>query len=66
MKMLTLSKLFFTGALLCTTLIASNAQAPNVQSSRTPSLPSAGSSAILCQPGFVLRCNSKGCFCVKP
>jgi DNA-binding transcriptional regulator of glucitol operon len=23
------------------------------------------SSAILCQPGFVYRCNKYGCFCVK-
>jgi hypothetical protein len=66
MKMLSLSKLFIAAALLCTTLIASNAQAPNAQSSRTSSLPSAGSFAILCQPGFVLRCTSRGCFCVKP
>jgi hypothetical protein len=62
MKMLSLSKLFFTGALLCTTLVASNAQAPNARSSSI----SPGNSVILCMPGFVYRCNQFGCFCVKP
>jgi hypothetical protein len=62
MKMLSLSKLFFTGALLYTTLVASNAQAPNARSSSI----SPGNSVILCMPGFVYRCNQFGCFCVKP
>lgn len=62
MKMLSLSKLFIAAALLCTPIIASNAQAQHARSSRI----SAGNFAITCQPGFVLRCNSHGCFCVKP
>jgi hypothetical protein len=66
MKMLSLGKLFIAGALVCTPIIASNAQAQHARSSRISSLPSAGSFAILCQPGFVLRCTSRGCFCVKP
>ena len=62
MKMLSLGKLFIVGALLCTPIIASNAQAQHARSSRI----SSGNFAILCQPGFVLRCTSQGCFCVKP
>jgi hypothetical protein len=62
MKMLSLSKLFIAAALLCTPLIASNAQAPNARTSRI----SPGNSVILCMPGFVLKCTSHGCFCVKP
>ena len=62
MKMLSLSNLFIAAALLCTPLIASNAQAPNARKSSI----SSGNSAILCMPGFVLRCTSSGCFCVKP
>src|ERR1700719_741102 len=62
MKMLSLGKLFVVGALLCTPIIASNAQAQHARSSRI----SSGSFVITCQPGFVLRCNSHGCFCVKP
>ena len=62
MKMINLEKLFIAAALLCTPLMASNAQAPNAKSPRILS----GNSVILCMPGFVLRCNSHGCFCVKP
>jgi len=62
MKMLNLEKLFIVAALLCTPLMASNAQAPNVTSPRI----STSSSVITCMPGFVLRCNQFGCFCVKP
>ena len=62
MKMLSLGKLFVVGALLCTPIIASNAQTQHARSSRI----SSGSFVITCQPGFVLRCNSHGCFCVKP
>jgi hypothetical protein len=62
MKMLSLSKLFIAAALLCTPLIASNAQAPNARGSRI----SSGSFVITCQPGYVFRCTSQGCFCVKP
>jgi hypothetical protein len=51
MKMLSLSKLFIAAALLCTPIIASNAQAQHARSSRI----SSGNFAILCQPGFVLR-----------
>lgn len=62
MKMPSLSKLFFAAALLCTTLITSNAQAPNARKTTI----SPGNSVITCMPGLVLRCNSSGCFCVKP
>jgi len=62
MKMLSLSKLFIAAALLCTPIIASHAQAPNARTSRI----SPGNSVILCMPGFVLKCTSHGCFCVKP
>jgi hypothetical protein len=62
MKMLSLSKLFIAAALLCTPLIASNAQAEHA---RKPSI-SPGNSVITCMPGLVLRCTSSGCFCVKP
>jgi hypothetical protein len=62
MKMPSLSKLFIAAALLCTPIIASNAQAPNARSSRI----SSGNSVITCQPGYVFRCTSQGCFCVKP
>ena len=62
MKMPSLSKLFIAAALLCTPLMASNAQAPNVKSQRI----SSGTNVILCMPGLVFRCNQFGCFCVKP
>jgi hypothetical protein len=57
-----LSKLFIAAALLCTPIMASNAQAPSARSPRI----SSSTNVILCMPGFVLRCNSHGCFCVKP
>jgi hypothetical protein len=66
MKMPSLSKLFIAGALLCATIIAPNAQVQHARSSRASSVASAGSFVITCQPGFVLRCSSRGCFCVKP
>jgi hypothetical protein len=56
MKMLSLSKLFIAAALLCTPLIASNAQAEHA---RKPSL-SSPNSVITCMPGLVLRCTSSG------
>jgi hypothetical protein len=62
MKMINLEKLFIVAALLCTPLMASNAQAPNAKSPRI----SSSTNVILCMPGFVLRCNQFGCFCVKP
>jgi hypothetical protein len=62
MKILSLSKLFIAAALLCTPIIASNAQA---QHARKLSI-SPGNSAITCMPGLVFRCNQFGCFCVKP
>jgi hypothetical protein len=62
MKMLNLSKLFIAAALLCTPIMASNAQAEHVRNSTI----SSGNSVILCMPGFVYRCNQFGCFCVKP
>ena len=62
MKMLNLSKLFIAAALLCTPIIASNAQA---QHARRSSI-SPGNSVITCMPGLVYRCNQFGCFCVKP
>ena len=62
MKMLSLSKLFIAGALLFA-ITGPNGRA---QQASSTSSPSAGSSVILCQPGLVFRCNSHGCFCVKP
>jgi hypothetical protein len=62
MKMINLSKLFITAALLCTPIIASNAQTQNAKKSSI----SPGNSVILCMPGLVFRCNQFGCFCVKP
>ena len=62
MKMISLKKLFIAAALLCTPLMASNAQAPNARSPRI----SSSTNVILCMPGLVFRCNSNGCFCVKP
>jgi hypothetical protein len=61
--MLSISKFFISTVLLCATIVALNAQhAKNVGSS----MPSTSSSAITCQPGFVFRCSSLGCFCVRP
>ncbi len=60
MKMINLEKLLIVAALLCTPLMASNAQAPNVQSQRI----SSGANAITCMPGLVFRCNQFGCFCL--
>jgi hypothetical protein len=62
MKMLSLNKLFIAAALLCATLITPNGQAQHARKSSI----SPGTNVILCMPGFVLRCNSHGCFCVKP
>jgi hypothetical protein len=62
MKMLNLEKLLIAAALLCTPIMPSNAQAPNATSPRISST----TNVILCIPGFVLRCNNHGCFCVKP
>lgn len=62
MKMLRLNKLFIAAALLCTPLLASNAQAPKTTSPRI----SSGTNVILCMPGLVFRCNQFGCFCVRP
>ena len=62
MKILSLSKLFIAGALLFA-ITGPNGRA---QQTSSPSSPSTGSSVILCQPGLVFRCNSNGCFCVKP
>lgn len=62
MKMLSLSKLFIAAALFCIALMSSNAQAPSARKSTI----SPGNSVILCMPGFVLKCTSSGCFCVKP
>ena len=62
MKMINLEKLFIVAALLCTPLMASNAQAPNATSPRI----STSTNVILCMPGLVFRCNQFGCFCVRP
>jgi hypothetical protein len=61
MKMINLEKILIVAALLCTPLMASNAQAP----ATNPRI-STGTNVILCMPGLVLRCNQFGCFCVKP
>jgi len=60
MKMINLEKIFIVAALLCTPLMASNAQAPT-----SPRI-STSTNVILCMPGLVFRCNQFGCFCVKP
>jgi hypothetical protein len=62
MKMINLSKLFIAAALLCTPIMASNAQTQHARKSTI----SSGNSVILCMPGLVYRCNQFGCFCVKP
>jgi hypothetical protein len=62
MKMQSFNKLFIAAALLCTPIMASNAQAPNAGSPRI----SSSTNVILCMPGLVFRCNQFGCFCVKP
>jgi hypothetical protein len=51
---------------LCIAIIALSAQVQHAPSARASSVPRAGSSEILCQPGFVYRCTPLGCFCVKP
>ncbi len=66
MKMLNLSKLFIVRTLLCATIIVLGAQGQPAKSASASSVPSTRSSAILCQPGFVYRCNQFGCFCVRP
>ena len=63
--MLNLSKLFIARTLLFGTMIALSAQGQPA-SSNASSFPSVRNSVILCQPGFVYRCNQFGCFCVKP
>ena len=62
MKILSLSKLIIAAALVCTPLMASNAQTQNARKSSI----SFGNSVITCMPGLVFRCNQFGCFCVKP
>ena len=62
MKMLSLSKFIIAAALVCTPIIASNAQTQNAKKSSI----SPGANVILCMPGLVYRCNQFGCFCVKP
>jgi hypothetical protein len=63
--MLSLRKFFIGSAILCAMIITSGAQGEHA-SARTSSGASASGPVILCMPGFVLRCNSHGCFCVKP
>jgi hypothetical protein len=60
--MLSLNKFIIAAALVCTPIIASNAQTQNARKSTI----SAPNSVILCMPGLVYRCNQFGCFCVKP
>lgn len=62
--MLSLSKLFIARTLLCTTIIVLSAQGQPARSSSASSPLSVGSSEVTCQPGFVFKCTSKGCFCV--
>jgi hypothetical protein len=65
-KMLkSLSKLFISSTLLCA-MIMLNAQGQHARSLRSSSGPSAGTHAILCMPGFVLKCNQFRCVCVEP
>lgn len=65
-KMLSLSKLFIARTLLCATIVVFGAQGQHAKGLSTSSFPSAGTQVILCQPGFVFRCNKFGCFCVRP
>ncbi len=58
MKMINLEKLFIAAALLCTPLIASNAQAEHAR----PLGVSSGTNVITCMPGLVFRCNSSWMF----
>jgi hypothetical protein len=60
-----LSKLFISGTLLCAMLML-NAQGQRARNLRASCGPTAGTNVILCMPGFVLRCNQFGCFCVRP
>ncbi len=62
MKMINLEKLLIVAALLCTPIMASNAQEPNTGNPRI----STSTNVILCMPGLVFRCNQFGCFCVRP
>jgi hypothetical protein len=62
--MLSLGKFILANLLLCATIVGLHAQGQNAKTSGT-STPSTGP-AITCMPGFVFRCNSFGCFCVKP
>jgi hypothetical protein len=64
--MLSLSKLFIARTLLCATIVVFGAQGQHAMGSTTSAIPSAGNNVILCQPGFVYRCNKHGCFCVLP
>jgi len=61
MKMINLEKILIVAALLCTPLMASNAQAP----ATSPRI-STSTNVITCMPGLVYKCNQFGCFCVKP
>jgi hypothetical protein len=65
-KMLSLSKLFIARTLLCATIVLLGVQGHAAKSSTASPAPSAGNPIILCQPGFVFRCNKFGCFCVRP
>jgi hypothetical protein len=59
-------RLFIARTALCVAMIALCAQGQDAGRSRASSVPSAGSSVILCAPGLVYRCTPLGCFCVKP
>ena len=65
-NLMKISRLFAARTALCIAIIALCAQGQNAGSSRASSLPSAGSSEILCGPGLVYRCTPQGCYCVKP
>jgi hypothetical protein len=64
-KMQSITKFFISTVLLCATVVALNAQGQHAKSVNS-SGPTTSSSVILCQPGFVYRCSSLGCFCVRP
>jgi hypothetical protein len=58
--------LFIARIAMCAAIIGLYPQAQSAASARA-SIPGIGSPrVVLCGPGLVYRCSTKGCFCVKP